>query len=216
MDEDGSWSGCLPGVDAKLQFSLEPPGTESGYAQWLEAMRAVARLPDGIPHHFRNKVTTRSSPQQQGGREGGGGLQLWLTLAEHHIDSLGLDWEGVARDAFNDRLNPDDDKLGEQIIKDLHRTGWSGLSGVGERAQQERILLKRVLLAYARFNKAVGYCQGFNVIAALVLDVADFKEDHALKVAPPPLLPSPSSEVEMEGVADHDLPGGAGPARGLL
>ena len=43
-------------------------------------------------------------------------------------------------------------------------------------------MLKRVLLAYARWNKAVGYCQGFNVLAALILNVMDRREDDALKV----------------------------------
>ena len=43
-------------------------------------------------------------------------------------------------------------------------------------------MLKRVLLGYARWNKAVGYCQGFNVIAALLLEVMERKEDDALKV----------------------------------
>lgn len=62
-------------------------------------------------------------------------------------------------------------------FKDLHRTGWSGISG-----EAERIHLKRVLLGYARFNKTIGYCQGFNVIAALVLEVTEFKEECALKV----------------------------------
>lgn len=44
-------------------------------------------------------------------------------------------------------------------------------------------MLQRVLLAYARWNKQVGYCQGFNVIAALILDVMDRQEDSALKVS---------------------------------
>lgn len=42
--------------------------------------------------------------------------------------------------------------------------------------------MKRVLLAYARWNKTVGYCQGFNVIAALILQVMDRSEEDALKV----------------------------------
>lgn len=66
------------------------------------------------------------------------------------------------------------------IFKDLHRTGCSGFSG--EDNVEERASLKRILLAYARWNKAVGYCQGFNVIAALLLDVLDRKEDDAFKV----------------------------------
>uniref|UniRef100_F1KW87 TBC1 domain family member 30 n=1 Tax=Ascaris suum TaxID=6253 RepID=F1KW87_ASCSU len=120
-------------------------------------MKAVARLPDGIPSYFRRK--------------------LWVILANYHIDRLGLNWEQTRRVAFNERINPDDDRLSFQIIKDLHRTGWSGISG-----EAERIHLKRVLLGYARFNKTIGYCQGFNVIAALVLEVTEFKEECALKV----------------------------------
>jgi len=43
-------------------------------------------------------------------------------------------------------------------------------------------MLQRVLLAYARWNNKVGYCQGFNVIAAVILDVMQRQEDCALKV----------------------------------
>jgi len=66
------------------------------------------------------------------------------------------------------------------LPQDLHRTGCSGFSG--EDNEAERAVLKRILLAYARWNKAVGYCQGFNVIAALLLDVMERKEADALKV----------------------------------
>lgn len=44
------------------------------------------------------------------------------------------------------------------------------------------MVLKRVLLAYARWNKSVGYCQGFNVLAALILEVTEGSESDALKV----------------------------------
>uniref|UniRef100_A0A4W4DRR4 TBC1 domain family member 30 n=1 Tax=Electrophorus electricus TaxID=8005 RepID=A0A4W4DRR4_ELEEL len=84
------------------------------------------------------------------------------------------------RFTFNDRSNPDDDSLGIQIVKDLHRTGCS--SYCGQEAEQDRVVLKRVLLAYARWNKAVGYCQGFNVLAALILEVTEGNEGDALKV----------------------------------
>ena len=47
---------------------------------------------------------------------------------------------------------------------------------------EERASLKRILLAYARWNKVVGYCQGFNIIAAVLLDVLDRREDDVLKV----------------------------------
>ena len=45
-----------------------------------------------------------------------------------------------------------------------------------------------MLLAYARWNKRIGYCQGFNVIAALLLNVMERKEDDALKVIQSPWL----------------------------
>ena len=67
------------------------------------------------------------------------------------------------------------------LFQDLHRTGCSGFSGQDN--EEERALLKRVLLAYARWNKNVGYCQGFNVLAALILEVVQRKEDDALKVS---------------------------------
>jgi hypothetical protein len=50
-------------------------------------------------------------------------------LAQKYINDLGIDWPKVKRAAFNDRSNPDDDELGIQIVKDLHRTGCSAFSG---------------------------------------------------------------------------------------
>ena len=43
-------------------------------------------------------------------------------------------------------------------------------------------MLKRVLLAYARWNKSIGYCQGFNMLAAIILEVMEKSEADALKV----------------------------------
>ncbi|CAD5125943.1 DgyrCDS14121 [Dimorphilus gyrociliatus] len=123
-------------------------------------MRGVCRLPCGIPAEFRKKV--------------------WLALADKHLAELKLDWDKTKKFAFNERSNPDDNKLGVQIVKDLHRTGCSGFSGQDN--DHERAMLKRVLLAYARWNKRVGYCQGFNVLAALILEVVERKEDDALKI----------------------------------
>lgn len=45
--------------DAGARFGVAPAGEgagEGGYAEWLHAMRLVARLPAGVPHHFRKKV----------------------------------------------------------------------------------------------------------------------------------------------------------------
>ncbi|MGH0168218.1 UNVERIFIED_CONTAM: hypothetical protein FKN15_054086 [Acipenser sinensis] len=106
--------------------------------------------------------------------------QVWLTLADQYLHTISIDWDKTMRFAFNDRSNPDDDTMGIQIVKDLHRTGCS--SYCGQEAEQDRVGLKRVLLAYARWNKAVGYCQGFNVLAALILEVVEGNEGEALKV----------------------------------
>ncbi|KAK6747497.1 hypothetical protein RB195_000603 [Necator americanus] len=141
-------------ADSKLRFSLEPPTVHEGVDEWKRAMRIMARLPGGIPDIFRNR--------------------LWSTLGELHILSAGLDWEQICRSSFSEQVQPDDIEIHSQILKDLHRTGWSGFD--------DEKKLKQVLLAYARYNKEIGYCQGFNVIAALILQVVEYRTDVALKV----------------------------------
>ena len=83
--------------------------------------------------------------------------------------------------ALSEFSQPGDEALGSQIVKDLHRTGNTGFS-----TEQKHAVLKRVLLAYARYNSSTGYCQGFNVLAALILKVVNFDELLALKVFPRP------------------------------
>ena len=64
--------------------------------------------------------------------------------------------------------------------------------------QSNQAVLKRVLLAYARWNKAVGYCQGFNMLAALILQVVDRCERDAVKVRPSlSLFSQDSSEIDI-------------------
>ena len=70
--------------------------------------------------------------------------------------------------------------LWNYLFQDLHRTGCSLFCGVDAEANQ--LMLKRVLLAYARWNKSIGYCQGFNMLAALILEVMEKSEPDALKV----------------------------------
>ncbi|XP_068979769.1 serine-rich adhesin for platelets isoform X1 [Bombus flavifrons] len=146
--------------DTKMRFSLTPQPGESGFIQWLDAMKMVARLPGGIPPEFRKK--------------------LWLTLAERHLEQRGVDWKQAEKICFNEWSNPDDEELGIQIVKDLHRTGCSLFCGAAGRDNQA--VLRRVLLGFARWNKSVGYCQGLNVLAALVLQVMDRAESAAVKV----------------------------------
>lgn len=74
----------------------------------------------------------------------------------------------------------DDEALSEQIVKDLHRTGCSLFSG--DNCEHNQALLQQVLLAYARWNKSVGYCQGFNMLAAIILEVVEWDVTDALMV----------------------------------
>uniref|UniRef100_A0A8D8Q2N4 TBC1 domain family member 30 n=1 Tax=Cacopsylla melanoneura TaxID=428564 RepID=A0A8D8Q2N4_9HEMI len=148
------------GEDTRMKFSVCPSPGESGYEQWLSAMKMVARLAGGIPQEFRKT--------------------LWLTLAEKHLISRGVDWAQAEKLCFNEWSNPDDEELGVQIVKDLHRTGCSLFCGAS--GQQNQAVLKRVLLGYARWNKVVGYCQGFNMLAALILQVMDRNEVDSVKV----------------------------------
>uniref|UniRef100_A0A8C5BZF0 Rab-GAP TBC domain-containing protein n=1 Tax=Gadus morhua TaxID=8049 RepID=A0A8C5BZF0_GADMO len=148
---------CLQAVSQKRRKGNV---TRWSLGNWYDALKSVARLPTGIPKEWRKRV--------------------WLTLADHYLHSISIDWEKTLRFAFNERSNPDDDSLGIQIVKDLHRTGCS--SYCGQEGEQDRVVLKRVLLAYARWNKTVGYCQGFNVLAALILEVTEGSESDALKV----------------------------------
>nr|CAI5863063.1 unnamed protein product [Callosobruchus analis] len=143
-----------------MRFSIQPAPGDTGFTQWVTAMKMVAQLPGGIPPEFRRR--------------------LWLQLAERHLQSRGVDWAEVERTCLTEWQNPGDGELGVQIVKDLHRTGCSLFCGEGGRHNQA--LLKRVLLAYARWNKAVGYCQGFNMLAALMLQVTDRCESDALKL----------------------------------
>uniref|UniRef100_A0A2K5RBB3 TBC1 domain family member 30 n=1 Tax=Cebus imitator TaxID=2715852 RepID=A0A2K5RBB3_CEBIM len=153
-----------PGFDCFLhcavQISTNTIEKGKRLKSWYDALKAVARLSTGIPKEWRRKV--------------------WLTLADHYLHSIAIDWDKTMRFTFNERSNPDDDSMGIQIVKDLHRTGCS--SYCGQEAEQDRVVLKRVLLAYARWNKTVGYCQGFNILAALILEVMEGNEGDALKI----------------------------------
>uniref|UniRef100_A0A095B427 TBC1 domain family member 30 n=1 Tax=Schistosoma haematobium TaxID=6185 RepID=A0A095B427_SCHHA len=145
-----------PRQDPNLKFSMEPRLGDEAFTEWINAVRRMARIGDGLPSAIRSRV--------------------WSTLADRQLAKQHVDWDHEIKMAFNEPSNQDDDRLGEQIVKDLHRTGCEQFGSDSDRAS-----LKRVLLAYARWNKRVGYCQGFNVIAAGVLDVTGRDEKKAFK-----------------------------------
>ena len=139
--------------------------TEEGFRHWREAMRSMARLPEGIPPQFRRRI--------------------WLILANHMLNSQHINWPHLAQTLFTrsnvPRSSEAEQLLGRQIEKDLHRTGSGAVVG----GEADRTSLKRVLTAYARWNRRVGYCQGFNILASVILNVMEHDEEASLKV---PLL----------------------------
>ncbi|CAF4922767.1 unnamed protein product, partial [Rotaria sp. Silwood1] len=143
--------------DTTMRFSLTPYPSEKGFQQWKDAISVAIRMPGGLPPSIRQK--------------------LWISLATNYIREIHLDWDKTCRFAFNNFSNPDDDQLGIQIVKDLHRTGCSWSSN-----EHDRATLKRVLLAFARYNKSIGYCQGLNILTGVILDVVDMNEEYALMI----------------------------------
>lgn len=153
-------------VDAKLRFNLSPSPGVVGFNQWCDALRAIVQLPGGIPACWRKRI--------------------WLAVADHYFKTKypKKDWNQVKSKVFSDRVCSTDETLGNQIVKDLHRTGGSGFtnSSSQDAKAKDRLLLKRVLLAYARWNQDVGYCQGFNVLADLLLQVTEGNDESAFKI----------------------------------
>ncbi|XP_039450504.1 serine-rich adhesin for platelets isoform X2 [Culex pipiens pallens] len=136
------------------------PDTHADFKQWLHAMKMVARLPGGMPAEFRRK--------------------LWLALSDRYLQTKGINWDEEGEKYLSEQWDEDDEELGIQIVKDLHRTGSSLCSGPSGTINQAK--LKRVLLGYSRFNPEVGYCQGFNMLGALILQVMDKNEADSIKV----------------------------------
>lgn len=141
------------GMSDDLIFSIKAPPGSADQRQWLNAWKALVRI--GIPKHWRKT--------------------LWSTLA--HRGTASVDWEAILPNLFSETVRPEDEQLGAQIVKDLYRTGNAGFA-----TEEEHAILKRVLLAYARYNKSTGYCQGFNIMAAMILKIVNFDEQLALKV----------------------------------
>uniref|UniRef100_A0A182NL92 Rab-GAP TBC domain-containing protein n=1 Tax=Anopheles dirus TaxID=7168 RepID=A0A182NL92_9DIPT len=146
--------------DYNLSKKMGVPDTQSDFNQWLHAMKMVARLPGGMPSEFRRK--------------------LWMALADRYLKTRSINWEEESTRCLSEQCDEDDEELGIQIVKDLHRTGSSLCSGPSGTINQAK--LKRVLLGYSRFNPEVGYCQGFNMLGALIMQVMDKSESDSIKV----------------------------------
>ncbi|CAF1132431.1 unnamed protein product [Adineta ricciae] len=137
--------------------SLTAGCVEENFQEWKESMSNEVRLPGGLSSGSRQK--------------------LWISLAKNYIHEVHLDWEKTRQFAFNPESYPEDEQLNNQIVKDLHRTGCNWSTN-----EQNRIILQRVLLAFARYNKSIGYCQGLHILTSVILDVMDMNEEHALMI----------------------------------
>ncbi|XP_043572541.1 TBC1 domain family member 30-like isoform X2 [Chiloscyllium plagiosum] len=148
------------GADPRVKVNTECLPVQNEFQQWFETCRAIVWLPAGIPKRWRPRV--------------------WITLADHHLQSISIDWEKIKHFFLNEQRNPNEDALGIQIDKDLRQSSLNHYSGTD--VEQFHSALKRLLLAYANWNKSVGYCQGFLIPAAVILKVMERDEGNALKV----------------------------------
>ncbi|XP_041052039.1 TBC1 domain family member 30-like [Carcharodon carcharias] len=148
------------GADPRLKINTECLPDQNEFLQWFETCRAIVWLPTGIPKRWRQRV--------------------WVTLADHYLQSISIDWEKTKHFFLNEQRNLNEDELGIQIDKDLQQSS-SNFYGGSDVAQFHNAL-KRLLLAYAHWNKRICYCQGFIIPAAVILMVMERDEGDALKV----------------------------------
>lgn len=87
-------------------------------------------------------------------------LQLWLALADRYLHTSGIDWNKEQAKCLSDAWLDDDEELGIQIVKDLHRTGSSLFSGPNGNLHQAK--LKRILLGFSRYNKTGAFLSIYN------------------------------------------------------
>ncbi|CAF2751347.1 unnamed protein product [Rotaria sp. Silwood2] len=150
-------------IDSKLEtstsylFSTLSGEDETDFQQWKDSMSIETRMPSGLSTDKRQK--------------------LWISLANKYIHDIHLDWDKTLRFAFNNNSYPEDEHLNIQIDKDLHRTGCNWSSN-----EYNRTILKHVLLAFARYNKTIGYCQGLHILTSVILDVVNMNEEYALMI----------------------------------
>ena len=46
--------------------------------------------------------------------------QLWLTLAEQYLNAMAVDWDQVELNCFSERITPEDEQIGAQILRVIH------------------------------------------------------------------------------------------------
>lgn len=64
------FSGAPHNTSTNLRFAIQPLPGDTGFSQWVAAMKMVSQLPGGIPSEFRKR--------------------LWLTMADKHLVAKGI------------------------------------------------------------------------------------------------------------------------------
>eukprot|EP01022_Parablepharisma_sp_SALTPOND_P021048 TRINITY_DN39_c0_g1_i8.p1 TRINITY_DN39_c0_g1~~TRINITY_DN39_c0_g1_i8.p1 ORF type:complete len:1537 (-),score=275.86 TRINITY_DN39_c0_g1_i8:771-5381(-) len=110
-----------------------------------------------------------------------------------------------------DKLRKKKTPWAQDIEKDLNRTfPTHPLFAEGAFSHKGKKALKNILLAYAVYNKHVGYCQGMNFIAAFLLIVSGFQEEDVFWVIVSltryKLFPDPLKIEGIEGLYSERFP----------
>jgi len=86
--------------------------------------------------------------------------------------------KSIRKERLYDELKTQKTPWLTDIEKDLDRTFPSHpLFSAETFARKGKLALKRIFIAYAVYNKHVGYCQGMNFIAAFLLIISGFQEE---------------------------------------
>jgi len=157
----------LPATDA-AEEELQPPQQPVSaveVAKWNEMMEGIGILPyiRAHPDRFRRRVRRGIPPQYR--------WEVWKAAMhlQTHEDILALDYRSLSS-----RNNP----WTSVIEIDITRT-FPELKSFGQNHQNQ---LWRVLNAYASHNPDLGYCQGMNFVAGLLLLVSNFREEECFSV----------------------------------
>ncbi|ODV88348.1 hypothetical protein CANCADRAFT_4481 [Tortispora caseinolytica NRRL Y-17796] len=151
--EDSTSAEVMQGLDVEPGFSFEAlrASAAKNKSRWKEFRSLVL---GGIPIIYRSKIWSECS----------GASRLRVP--------------GYYSELTNEYYDADTDKTRDAIMQidlDMHRTMpnnvFFGSNGKGT------VKLRRILIAYARKNPDVSYCQGMNMIAAILLLVHPTEED---------------------------------------
>jgi len=148
-----------------LEEEWQPPVSQLEDSKWKEMIDGigVARYMRQHPDRFRRRVRRGIPPQYR--------WEVWKAAVElkKHDKILALDYKS---------LSTRENQWTNVIEIDIART-FPELKSFGQDHQKQ---LWRVLNAYASYNPTLGYCQGMNFVAGLLLLVSKFHEEESFRV----------------------------------